>query len=126
MDIGAVTVFAEDMEKMVAFYRDALRMGFEWDGGPFTGFRMGNGVFFNLCSRALHDPSLVDYPRGVSGTVEISFPVPTPEDVDREYDRLVRAGAKPLYPPESKPYGLRDSAVADPEGNLVEIVAVLP
>jgi lactoylglutathione lyase len=58
--------------------------------------------------------------------MEISFSVPLPEDVDKEFERLVKAGATPIKEPISQPYGLRESIVADPEGNLIEIVAGIP
>ncbi|WP_058302996.1 VOC family protein [Gorillibacterium timonense] len=126
MQIGAVTFFVNDMEKMVGFYRDVMKMEIEWDGGSFTGVRMENRVFFNLCQRNEGDKARFDYHERINGTMEISFGVPTPEDVDVEFERLVQAGATPVNQPVSQPYGLRDSAVADPEGNLIEIVAALP
>jgi len=70
--------------------------------------------------------SQLDYPKGLNGSMEISFNVPTPEDVDKEFDRLVKAGATPVKEPISQPYGLRESVVVDPEGNLIEIVAGIP
>jgi len=62
-----------------------------------------------------------NYPKGLNGTMEICFGVPHFSDVDREYERLVNAGAKPVYHPTTEPYGLRVCFIADPEGNLIEI-----
>lgn len=34
---------------MVDFYRDVIGLDIEWEGGPFAGVKMPNGIFFNLC-----------------------------------------------------------------------------
>jgi glyoxylase I family protein len=44
-------------------------------------------------------------------------------DLDAEYGRLVALGARPVMSPRPSPEaGVRMSFVADPEGNLVEII----
>jgi len=43
------------------------------------------------------------------------------EDVDREFDRVVKAGAKPVMEPKDMPWGQRSAIVADPDGNFIEI-----
>ncbi|WP_339317575.1 phosphotransferase [Paenibacillus sp. FSL R10-2734] len=126
MEIGAITFFVKDMGKMVTFYRDVMNMAIEWDGDVFTGVKLKSGVFFNLCQRDVVGISQLGYPNGLNGTMEVSFGVPSPEDVDKEFDRLVKAGATPIKEPISQPYGLREAVVADPEGNLIEIVAGIP
>lgn len=126
MELGAITFFVKDMEKMVTFYRDVMNMPIEWDGGVFTGVQLKSGVYFNLCQREVMGLSQLEIPKGLNGTMEISFNVPSPEDVDKEFERVVKAGATPVKQPISQPYGLRESFVADPEGNLIEIVAGIP
>ncbi|MFT4212057.1 MAG: VOC family protein [Microbacterium sp.] len=45
-------------------------------------------------------------------------------DVDAAYGRLLDAGAAPIAPPGASPMsGLRLAFVADPEGNLIELLA---
>lgn len=126
MELGAITLFVKDMEKMVTFYRDVMNMPIEWDGGVFTGVQLKSGVYFNLCQREVMGLSQLEIPKGLNGTMEISFNAPSPEDVDKEFARVVEAGATPVKQPISQPYGLRESFVADPEGNLIEIVAGIP
>ncbi|AIQ42319.1 VOC family protein [Paenibacillus sp. FSL R7-0312] len=124
MKLGAIALCVDDMEKMVRFYRDLMRMELDYDGGGFTGVRTAGGIYFNLCERALFESQLsrkFDYPGGLNGTMEITFGVPHFTDVDLEYDRLIEAGVQPVYPPTTEPYGLRICYVADPEGNLIEI-----
>lgn len=126
MEIGAITLIVKDMEKMATFYRDVMNMAIEWDGGVFTGVQLKSGVFFNLCQRDALSISGLGYPKGLNGTMEVSFGVPSPQEVDKEFERLVKAGATPIKEPISQPYGLREAVVADPEGNLLEIVAGIP
>ena len=37
------------------------------------------------------------YPKGINGTMNIGFGVPTHKDVDIEYERLIKAGRQLLY-----------------------------
>lgn len=125
MEIGAITLIVEDMEKMVSFYRDVMNMAIEWDGGVFTGVQLKSGVFFNIYQRDVLGISDIGYPKGLNGTMQISFGVTSPKDVDKEFERLVKAGAVPIKEPISQPYDLREAIVSDPEGNLLEIVATI-
>lgn len=46
------------------------------------------------------------------------------DEVDATYERLLTLGARPVMPPRPSPEpGVRMAFVADPEGNLVEILA---
>lgn len=45
------------------------------------------------------------------------------DDVDVLYDRVIAAGAAPIQPPGASPVsGVRMAFVADPEGNLIEML----
>jgi uncharacterized glyoxalase superfamily protein PhnB len=57
----------------------------------------------------------------LNGTFELAIELPASEDVDREYARVVSAGAREVYAPRDEPWGMRSSMIADPEGNLIEI-----
>lgn len=69
MELGAITFFVKDMEKMVTFYRDVMNMTIEWDGGVFTGVQLKSGVFFNLCQRDVMGLSQLEIPKGLNGTI---------------------------------------------------------
>ncbi len=48
----------------------------------------------------------------------------TVDDLEATYDRLLEAGAASRMPPSPSPEpGVRIAFVADPEGNLIELVA---
>ena len=119
-----VGLFVGDLPKMVAFYRDVLGVEIEWDGrGPYAEFKH-DGIRFSMFERA-QLPGLLGqtptYPSGLNGTFELAIDLPRFEDVDPEFERVVKAGAKPIYAPRDEPWGMRSCMVADPEGNIIEI-----
>lgn len=119
-----IGIFVQNLQKMVAFYRDVLGVETDWDGqGPYAEFKH-DGIRFSMYERG-QLPGLLGqtpgYPAGINGTFELAIDLPTSDTVDREYERIVRAGAKPVYAPRDEPWGMRSSMVADPEGNLIEI-----
>lgn len=122
--INMIGIFVENLHRMVEFYRDVLGFEIEWDGNePYAEFKQ-DGVRFSMYERA-QLPALLGqtptYPNGLNGTFELAIDLPLFADVDREFDRVTKAGAKVVYPPRNEPWGMRSSMVADPEGNLIEI-----
>ena len=103
---NTIGLFTTDNARMVTFYRDIFGFKTEWNG---------TDAFEQMTSRQYA------YPKGTNGTIEISFDVPCFADVDREYERAVSMGAKPIFAPTTEPWGQRTCYVADPEGNLIEI-----
>lgn len=120
----AFGIFVKDLKKMVEFYRDVLGVAIEWDGnGPHVEFKH-DGIRFMMYERKELPGYLgidVSYPNGINGTFELAIDLPCFTDVDQEYDRVVKMGAKPIVSPRNEPWGMRTSFVADPEGNLIEI-----
>ena len=122
--IDMIGIFVSDLPQMAAFYRDVLGFALEWDGaGPYAEFKH-EGVRFSMYERA-QLPGLLGqtptYPSGINGTFELAVDLPVSADVDREFERAVKAGARPVYAPRLEPWGMYSSMVADPEGNLIEI-----
>ena len=122
MKLGSIALMVKDMEKMVTFYRSVVGIPLEWDGGGFTGARLENGMYFNLCSRELMDPEhRFTYPEGINGTMEIDIGFSSSDEVDSEYAKYIQNGAIEIQKPIARPYGIYESFVADPEGNLIEL-----
>jgi lactoylglutathione lyase len=123
-NLDMIGIFVIDLHRMVSFYKDVLGFKINWDGkGPFAEIQ-NEGVRFSMYERA-QLPQLLGqiptYPSGMNGTFELAIDLPTPADVDREYARVVDAGAKPIYAPRMEPWGMYSSMISDPEGNIVEI-----
>ncbi|MNI74099.1 hypothetical protein D3C73_1301630 [compost metagenome] len=57
------------------------------------------------------------YTKGINGTMQITFDVEHPSEVDEEFDRLVKAAAPPVISSITEVYGLRTCFVLIPEGN---------
>lgn len=119
-----IGIFASDLSQMVAFYRDVLGFEVDWDGNsPYAEFK-NEGVRFSMYARK-ELPGLLGmeptYPSGLNGTFELAIDLPTSADVDREFERITAAGARPIYEPRDEPWGMRSSMIMDPEGNIIEI-----
>lgn len=104
--IDMIGIFTTDLTKMVAFYRDVLGFSIEWDGqGPYAEFQ-NEGVRFSMYERRLL-PGLLGqsptYPSGLNGTFEIAIDRPDSAAVDREFQQVTAAGARPVYPPRDEP-----------------------
>ena len=89
-------LLAEDVEKMVRFYRDVLGFHTDWDGGNFAEFETGSGkTTLFLYSRMEFAKALgQEYcpPRGINSSFEIALWLPEHADVDSEYRRLSQWG----------------------------------
>ena len=125
LEFGAIGICVNNIKTMVEFYRNVIGLDIEWDGGPFAGVRMSNGVFFNL----YHGEHITKLD-GINKTFQVTCTTVngedfTPDDVDKEYNRMIQAGAQTVIPPIDAPYGMRIAYVADPEGNQVEICCPL-
>ncbi len=114
---GSNVVFhVSDIEKSIDFY--ANRLGFHVD------FRFGDPVTYvglSLGNVCLHLSSSYPYKNNTGhGNLYI-----TAEEVDGVYRQLREAGVEFYCPIGNREYGLRDFAIADPDGNQIGIGAVL-
>lgn len=118
-------IFAADIETMVAFYRDILGLETDYSEGPFAAFKVSDGGFFMFDRKIFANDMKLEYvaPAGINQTMEICLGVPHREDVDSEYRRITALGVPSLTgEPATHPWGQRNFWIADPEGNLIEIV----
>ena len=124
--INAIGFAVKNMKVMVEFYRDVIGFDIKWDGSIFAAAKQKNGGYFNLYKRPDDNSGLLNpltYADGINGSVQITCDIDNPDDVDHEYKRLLGAGAIPIIPPTTWPWGMRSFFVADPEGNQIEILA---
>lgn len=119
--IGLLTT---DNAKVVAFYRDVFGFQTDWNGQEPNVEMTLDSMRLILFLRSDFEQMIsqkLSYPQGLNGTMELSFDVPTFADVDKEYERAISIGAKPVFAPTTEPWGQRTCYIADPEGNLIEI-----
>ena len=123
LKLNIIGLFVNDMETMVSFYRDVMGMKTDWAGDANAELYSGEVqlIMFSRNDFEAMTSRKYTYPSGVNGTVELAFDVSDFAEVDAEYERVVNAGATPIFPPTDEPWGQRTSYVADPDGNLIEI-----
>lgn len=121
---------ADDPEKSLAFYRDAL--GFE----VRNDVAMGKLRWITVGPKEQPQTSIVLHPpavdpgltkeerrtilelmaKGSYATIVLGT-----DDVDATFERLQATGADVVQEPMDQPYGIRDCAFRDPAGSLVRI-----
>lgn len=123
LKFNAAGLFVKDMEKMVSFYRDVMGMETDWNKTPNAELSSGNMrlIMYGRDDFEKMTSQTYTYPKELNGTLELSFDLPNYTDVDKEYKRVVDAGATAVFPPADMPWGQRTSYVGDPDGNLIEI-----
>jgi lactoylglutathione lyase len=120
MRLGYAIVFASDLARSIAFYRDMLGLPLRFATDTYAEFST-EGAKFALYARAAlpqllgvaAPPGEAAWPQG-----EVAFFC---DDVDAEHERLRRAGVRVLAPPTDRPWGERTLHVADPDGYVVEL-----
>ena len=124
MKLEGFGIFVKDMPVMVRFYRDVLGFAITEDENTSNVFLEKDGTLFLLYRRSDFEQMTSQqytYASGRIGHYEIALNAGNYAGVDAEYARVVAAGAEPVMPPQTMPWGQRTSYVADPEGNLIEI-----
>ncbi len=122
-----VCIYANDLDKMVPFYRDTIGFQTQWKKGElFADFQTASGElsFFMYNRKAFTEAIGESYvkPKGINQTFEVAIWLSSFTDVDAEYERLAKIGVQlPTGEPVTFPFGIRNFYVADPEGNLLEI-----
>lgn len=123
-NFNTIGLFTTDNKSMVAFYRDVMGFTTDWNGeDPNVMMRLGDMWLIMFPRTAFENMTNQEYsyPKGLNGTVELAFHVPTFKDVDMEYNRAISLGAQSVFPPQTMPWGQRTCYIADPDGNLIEI-----
>ena len=113
--LRAASVWSENLNNLLPFYRDrlGLKVAVETPGfvvfGDLAGGTLGLGTHSQVRGRNA-DPA-----RHMIGLVT--------DDVDAEYRRLTSAGVEFIEPPTD--YGtVRLATLKDPEGNLIQLLQV--
>lgn len=124
MRLDGFGIFVKDMGKMIHFYRDVLGFEIKEDENTSNVYLIKDETLFLLYGREDFEKMTskkYQYVKGLNGHYEIAHYVDTFEEVDKEFEKAVAAGAEPVLAPENEPWGQRTCYIADPEGNLIEI-----
>jgi len=104
--LETVIISTQNMEKLAAFYQQALELG-EFNRSPaHIGVQVGP-VYLGF--------DQVDDNFG-RGDVSLWFNV---DDIQVTFDRMLALGAEERYPPTEKPWGAILASLFDPDGNLI-------
>jgi predicted enzyme related to lactoylglutathione lyase len=119
-----IALNASDLDRSLAFYRDAFAIVFHtdlnepasdpWYGGEHAAYSWTDGAFLHF---ALFPESRPERP--ASRDAQIGFSTP---DIGAAHERAVAAGAEVVHPPRPEPWGTT-SRYRDPDGNLVSLTS---
>jgi len=122
--LSFVTLCVEDLNGMLAFYRDAfgLKVKFVHESGQYAEMDTGATVLAfsqtelasSLITCGYEKASLTRKPGNILIGIE-------PEDVRQTLHAALSHGATLVADAELKPWGWLSAMVRDPEGNVVEI-----
>ena len=113
--VVGITLWTDNLERMVTFYRDTLRLplhSFHEDEG-FAAFDL-DGIRFNVGRHA-----------GVSGPSRDPLrimPHLGVDDIHAEHARLASAGVEFIRPPEREHWGGWVATLKDPDGNTLQLL----
>ena len=124
MRLDGFGIFVDDMAAMIRFYRDVLGFEIKEDENTSNVFLEKDGTLFLLYRKTDFENMTnrkFSYCNGVNGHYEIALGVENYSEVDKAYEKVIKAGAQGILEPTTEPWGQRTCYIADPEGNLVEI-----
>lgn len=124
MKLDGFGIFVSDLDKQIAFYRDVLGFEIKETAADKNVFLEKDGTLFLMYGRADFEEMTgaeFGYANGINGHLEIALGAEDYAAVDREFEKAVSKGAKPVMKPQTMPWGQRTCYIADPEGNLIEI-----
>ena len=124
MRLDGFGLFVENMGKMIKFYRDTLGFEIKEDLNTSNVYLKKDGTLFLLYGRKDFEKMTnrkYEYVKELNGHFELALYVDTFDEVDEEFNRVIKQGARPILEPTTEPWGQRTCYIADPEGNLIEI-----
>jgi lactoylglutathione lyase len=119
-DIGAITLFVEDLGAAKQFYQDVFDLPVYYEDENSAVFEFG-GVLINLLDVAQADALIAPAAVGISGAGARSQFTIHVGDVDAVCETLRDRGVALVNGPMNRPWGIRTAAFADPSGHIWEI-----
>src|SRR5690349_11028312 len=122
-NINAVVLIVGDLDKSVAFYRDAVGLDVTFSDDVSYAFRLGQQDFVLLTISAAAEMVGEGAVGKATGRVLLCAGV---ENVDNVFTTLTARGVAFLKEPKDQVWGRRTAYFADPDGNLWELYHHLP
>ena len=126
--LEGITVLADDVPALAAFYREALGLRVEVEEPSYVAFG-GEGIRFAIFSRSGMGPNTHDHPdyrtRFTGQAFELNFECATPDDVATRFAHITANGGRAIAEPTRMHWGHFTGFFADPEGNIHSLFAVL-
>ncbi len=122
IDIGIVT---NNIEAMMAFYKDTLGLEFESSipmpgGGVMNRFKVGDSIIKVI--EADPKPTVEAAPGGIRGATGYRYWTITVGNLNECISRAETAGSKIVVPAKEVRPGVTIAIIADPDGNWVELL----
>lgn len=124
-NLGALTIFVDDIARTKAFYRDVFGLSVLFEDAQSVAFDFGNTVL--NCLQVGEAPGLIA-PAKVAGRasgarLQLTIWVP---DTDAACADVQAKGIELLNGPIDRPWGMRTACVEDPDGHIWEFAQQLP
>lgn len=119
-DIGAITLFVEDLDDAKRFYQEVFGLPVHFEDDDSVVFKFGDTLINLLKATAgveLIAPASVAAPEAGS---RLQFTIEV-DDVDAMCAELARRGVELLNGPMDRPWGVRTASFRDPGGHIWEI-----
>jgi catechol 2,3-dioxygenase-like lactoylglutathione lyase family enzyme len=124
-EIGAITLFVEDVDRSKAFYQEVFELDPMYADADGAGFRLKNTFLFLTRSGAA-SKMIAPATAGRPGNGPRHVFAIIVEDVDAVCAELESKGVKLLNGPEDRDWGMRTANFTDPDGYVWEIATELP
>ena len=118
--IGAITLFAEDLDAAKKFYREVFGLPVAFEDSDSAVFNFGNTIINLLkasAARELIEPAAVAS-REAGARLQFTIEV---DDVDAMCAELAKRGVELLNGPMDRSWGVRTASFSDPGGHIWEI-----
>jgi catechol 2,3-dioxygenase-like lactoylglutathione lyase family enzyme len=124
-NLGAITLFVEDLQRSKAFYQEVFGLEVVYEDESSAALNFGNTIINLLAvaaARDLIEPATVASPTGGS-RVQLTIWV---DDADTVCEAIELHGVALLNGPIDRDWGKRTASFLDPDGNIWEIAQDLP
>jgi len=124
MQFAYTIVYVTDVAASLKFFEAAfgLPTRFLHESGCYGEVETGSTALAFVDHATAHDSVGRDYVVAATSAAPLGMEIAlSTADVDAAYARALQAGARPLNPPKTKPWGQTVAYVRCPDGTLVEL-----